>query len=120
MTLSTRIRKWVPTVALGTAAFTLTTATANAFFPPLPVVSDRVTISPPPPVFVPPTIPAPPPVIPPAPPPPFLPPASPPPVVVPQEIPPRPQVVPEPTTIVSSVIGLSVLGGYMLRRRKKT
>ena len=122
MAMPTGLRKWLPTAALGAAAVTLTSDTALGFFPPLPVTPDVVTVSPTPPVFVPPTIPAPPPIIPPAPPPPFTPPSPPPPVVEPQggcTCPTNPQVVPEPATIVSAVIGLTVLGGAAWRRRTK-
>lgn len=129
MAIPTSLRKWIPSAALGAAAVTLTSETAYGFFPPLPVGSNVVTVSPLPPVLVPPTIPIPPPVIPPTPPPPFVPPSPPPPVVGPQDTPnpskcdcvcpANPQVVPEPTTIVSAAIGLSVLGGVTWRRRKK-
>lgn len=103
--------------------------------PPPPVVVVPVSpppVSPPvspPPVVVPPVSP-PPVVVPPVPPPPFVPPPPPPsvpPVVTPQggdpgctcTCPhPTPQTVPEPATIVSGFLGLSVLGGYAWRRKK--
>lgn len=128
MTIPTRLRMLVP-ATLGAAAVTVWTESAYGFFPPLPTGSNTVTVSPPPPVFVPPTIPIPPPIVPPVAPPPFTPPALPPVVVVPEEVPTcdctcrppvtRPQVVPEPATIVSAAIGLSVLGGAVWKRRKK-
>jgi hypothetical protein len=125
MAIPTSLRNWLPSAALGAAAFTLTSETAHAFFPPLPVGSTTVTVSPPPPVFVPPTIPIPPPVIPPVSPPPFNPPSPPPQTVDPQgncdcDCPTRPQATPEPATIVSSAIGLVVVAGAAWRRRKKS
>ncbi|HET6572085.1 MAG TPA: PEP-CTERM sorting domain-containing protein [Fimbriiglobus sp.] len=130
MHLSARLLKLIPTTAVGVAAFTLTTQTASAFFPPItvPGSSGPVTVSPPPPppVIIPvtPDVPVPPltppPVVPPVPPPPFVPP-PPPPVDIPDPpVPPTPpQTVPEPATIVSGLIGLTALGGYTWTRRKK-
>lgn len=127
-----RLLRMIPSAAVGAAAFTLTTQTASAFFPPIsaPGPGGPVTVSPPPPppVLIPvspevplPPLTPPPPVIPPVPPPPFVPPpppVSPPPVDIPDE-PPPPQNVPEPATIVTGLIGLTVLGGYGWKRRKK-
>ena len=126
-------RKWLPTVAAGTVVFTMTTLDGFAFFPPIPLGSPTpVTITQPPnpdPLLVPPTI-RPPvliqpldplPTIPPVPPPPFVPP---PPIIVQPQVVPHtcsvinPQVVPEPTTIVSGLIGITMIGGMAWRRRR--
>jgi hypothetical protein len=136
MHIPARLLRMIPTAAVGAAAFTLTTQTVQAFFPPItaPPAGGPVTVSPPPPppviipvvpeVPVPPVTP-PPPVVPPVPPPQFVPP-PPPPVVPPQGEPDcdccqptTPQTVPEPATVVTGLIGLSVLGGYKWTRRKK-
>ena len=124
--MATRRHLWkiIPTAAVG-AAFTLSPQVAQAFFPPIPVGSDPVTVSPPPPppvIPVTPTIPVPPVEVPPVPPPPFVPP-PPLPTERPTENPctcEKPQVVPEPATIISGLIGLSVLGGAAWRKRKKS
>jgi hypothetical protein len=130
MNIPVKLLKMIPTAAVGAAAFTLTTQTAPAFFPPIPTGGGPVSVGPqqPPPIILPisPGIPVPPvvppPVVPPVPPPPFVPPPVPP-VVNPGGKPDcggphTPQATPEPATIVSGVIGLSVLGGYAWRRRK--
>jgi hypothetical protein len=120
---------WIPTAAIGTVAFTLSAGQSSAFFPPLPLASDPpVTITQPPPVapiIVRPTAVAPI-IIPPANPvaiPTVPPPLIPPPPVVPRVPPcvcnPRPQAVPEPTTMLSAAIGLGLAGVAALRRRAK-
>lgn len=129
--------KWATTTGVGAIAFTLTSGAAGAFFPPLPLATpDPVTIvSPPPvaPILVVPTItppilvepvkPLPPVVVPVVPPPPFVPPVSPP--NVPQTVPPvctcpvTPQTVPEPATVLSGLIGLSVVAAGTIRRRRQ-
>lgn len=111
------LRSVIPTGVLGTAAFTLCSQPALAFFPPVPTGNERPT------VVVPPVSPPPilvPPVIPPVPPPPFVPPA-PPPIVVPPSPPGpviRPAVVPEPATIISAGLGLAILVGARRKRVK--
>ena len=120
MVVPARLRRLLPAAAVG-AAFTLSTPTAPAFFPPLPVGSDPITVLPPPPapVFpVNPVIPVSPPNVPVVPPPPFVPPPVP---VEPPDNPPplNPPVVPEPGTLVSSALGLAAVGGFLWRRRKK-
>ncbi len=87
----------------------------QAFFPPLPLGSGPVTVLPPPPLpdavdgrLTP---------VPPVPPPPFTPPPTR--VVIPQEIPnpPRPQVVPEPASMISALAGLAAVAAAARRRR---
>jgi hypothetical protein len=117
------------TTILGASAFTIWTIdSAQAFFPPLPMDTGPVTILPPPPQPVIPTnpnIPVVTPVVPVVPPPPFVPP---PPVIpptvpvlplTPPEVPVVPQTVPEPTTVVSSLLGLGVLGAARWKRRQR-
>lgn len=131
MVIKSRFWKLIPTTAVGAVAFTLSTETAQAFFPPLPLGSGPVTVSPLPPVNVPttpitpvnPNIPVIPPIVPPVPPPPFVPPPIPTvpttvPPTVPHVCPPTPQNVPEPATLVSGFLGLAVLGGVAWKRRK--
>ena len=136
--------KWATTTGLGAIAFTITSGSASAFFPPIlastpdpvtitqppPVAPIVVAPAPPTPVVVPPILIEPPPVlppvvVPPVPPPPFVPPVSPP--NVPQSLPPTcpctcepnvPQTVPEPTTILSGLIGLAAVAGNAVRRRR--
>lgn len=106
----TWLRSVLPVGLVGTAAFTICSQPAMAFFPPVSNGTNRVTVVPPvvpPPIVVPPVVPppfVPPPVIPP-------PPCSCPPVVNP------PNSVPEPATLVSAAIGLAVAAGAV--RRKK-
>lgn len=90
---------------------------AYAFFPPLPLGTQPVTVIPPP------TLPqAPPPdtdTVPVVPPPPFTPPPT---RNVPQEVPPTPevpQVVPEPASVVSAAAGLAALVAARKRRRNR-
>jgi hypothetical protein len=114
--MATRRRKrWAKVIATATLTaipFTVFCPTAGAFFPPV------ITV-PPPPVVVPPVV-VPPVVVPPVspppfvPPPPVVPPVSPPPITVPP-----PPGVPEPATIVTSLIGLAAAAGYGLTRRKE-
>jgi hypothetical protein len=90
--MAARRKRWktiLPTVTLTAIPFVTEIQPAHAFFPPPP----------PPPVIVPPV--------------------SPPPVVDPPCTcpPPPPNCVPEPTTIVSSLIGLAALAGYRVTRR---
>jgi hypothetical protein len=124
--------KW-PATALGAVAFTLPTQSVQAFFPPIPLGSDPITVLPPPPAPV--IVPINPiveipgtngptslqPIIPIVPPPPFSPPN------VPTSVPPtcicvppnRPSTVPEPMTVVSGLIGVSLVGLWKARRRKE-
>ena len=115
-----RLFKHVPKAAFGCAAFTLLSSGALAFFPPVPVGSDQVKTSPVAPV-VPetPVVPEPPVVV--------VPPV-PPPVVITKEIPNpvqpctcpipvRPSEVPEPMTLISGIIGLSVLGAAAAKKK---
>jgi hypothetical protein len=115
MSILTRLLRNTPTVAAGAVAFTLTTQPAFAFFPPFPPAGGPVTSGPPLPPVSPPPL-----EVPPVPPPPFeLPPPPPVPQIIPPGEPGSPQVIPEPSTVVTAVIGLSVLGGYAWRRRKR-
>jgi hypothetical protein len=118
-----RLKKLLPavTVTLTTVPFAVWTPTAAAFFPPLwgtspPTVVAASPPSNPPPLLVSPPV-APPPFVPPPPPPAIAtsPPASPPPLLV--SPPPMPNCVPEPTTVVSALIGLAAAAGYGLKRR---
>jgi len=110
-----RLFKCVPAAALGCAAFTVLSTGALAFFPPVPVGSDEVKVSP-----VSPIIPVSPPVV-------VVPPV-PPPVVIPKEIPNpktpcvcpvpvRPSDVPEPMTLISGLVGLGVLATAAAKRK---
>src|SRR5262245_41213963 len=100
--------KRIISAALLVIAFGLfATTEAKGFFPPPPTGVSGGEVPP-----------APPPVIPLPPPDPFVPP--PPPVVPPAPArPPVARQTPEPATVVSGLIGLSVFGGYILRRRCK-
>jgi hypothetical protein len=117
--LRKKLKKLLPVVtyALTTAPFAVWAPHASAFFPPVwgsgpPVVAPPA--SPPPIIVVPPV--SPPPFVPPPPPPVIVaPPSPPPPIVV---VPPSaPSGVPEPATLVSSLIGLAAAAGYGLKRR---
>ena len=110
-----RLFKHVPAAAFGCAAFTILSSGALAFFPPVPVGSDQVKTSP-----IAPVIPQPNPVV-------VVPPV-PPPVVVPKEVPNpvppctcpvpvRPSEVPEPMTLISGIVGLSVLGAAAAKKK---
>jgi hypothetical protein len=117
------LRCVLPYTACG-VAFTLTSQSAEAFFPPVPTTPPRVIIvdvPPVPPVIVPPT------VVPPVPPPPFVevPPVVPPTVVPPTVVPPttcncpqNPNTVPEPASVTAGLIGLAAVAGY--RRWKRS
>ena len=111
-----RFLKKVPAAAFGCAAFTVLSSGALAFFPPVPVGSDEVKVSPISPV------------IPISPPPVVIVPPVPPPVVIPKEIPDptsppchcppvRPSEVPEPMTIISGLIGVGVLAAAAAKRK---
>ena len=113
-----RLFKHVPAAALGCAAFTVLSSGALAFFPPVPVGSDEVKTSPISPI------------IPSSPPPVVVVPPVPPPVVVPKEVPNptvpctcpgtvRPSEVPEPMTLISGLVGLSVLGAAVVKKKLK-
>ena len=121
--MSFRLTKWVgTTAAAGVSAFTLFSGTAAGFFPPLPFGSDPPTIAPvvpvvPPVVVSPRTVPQP---VVPVSPPPF--------VVVPKTVPPPPpcncdpvvvrtQAVPEPATVLTGLVGLSMLGVAAAKRK---
>ena len=122
------LRYWTMGLAAG-AALTVTTAgPALAFFPPLPIGSDPVTVAAPPapaPVLVPvavTTIDPAPVIIPPAV---IIPPVPPPPVVVQPQgnpvvctcVPVKPQSVPEPTAILSALAGLAAAASARRLRR---
>ena len=109
-----RLFKCVPVAALGCAAFSVLSSGALAFFPPVPVGSDEVKVSPVSPI----TPVSPPPVV-------VVPPV-PPPVVIPKEIPKtpcvcpgpvRPSEVPEPMTLISGLVGLGVLAAAAAKRK---
>ncbi len=110
-----RLFKHVPTAAFGCAAFTILSSGAFAFFPPVPVGSDQVKTSP-----IAPVIPETPVVV-------VVPPVPPPVVVVPKEVPNpvpctcpvpvRPSEVPEPMTLISGIVGLSVLGAAAAKKK---
>jgi len=113
-----RLFKNAPAAAFGCAAFTILSSGALAFFPPVPVASDEVKTSPIAPVV--PVTPTPPAVV-------VVPPV-PPPVVVTKEVPDpvmpstcpapvRPSDVPEPMTLISGIIGLSVLGAAVAKKK---
>jgi len=112
-----RWKRILPTATLTVIPFSWEIPVAQAFFPP--VLPPPVVVVPPvlpPPVVVPPV--GPPPFVPPPPPPAIVPPVCPPPVVVPPcKCNPRPACVPEPITLVSSVVGLAVVAGYRALRR---
>ncbi len=112
--MMTKLFKIVPAAAFGCAAFTVLSSEALAFFPPVPTGSEVVTVSPPSPI------------IPVSPPPVIVVPPVPPPVVIPKEIPKpppcncipvKPSEVPEPMTLISGLIGLSVLGAAAVKRK---
>jgi hypothetical protein len=119
-------KRWkvvLPTMTLTIIPFTVDLPSASAFFPPLVPPPPIVVVVPPvvppvspPPVVVPPVVP--PPFVPPVVPPVIVPPVSPPPVVVPPTCDCPPHCVPEPTTIVSAIIGLAAIAGYGRLRRK--
>lgn len=110
-----RFLKSMPTAALGCAAFTVLSSGALAFFPPVPTGSDEVKVSPVSPV------------IPVSPPPVVVVPPVPPAVVIPKEVPVvppicncpvvRPSEVPEPMTLISGLVGVSVIGAAALNRK---
>ncbi len=109
-----RLFKCVPAAALGCAAFTVLSSGALAFFPPVPVTSDEVKVSPVSPI------------IPVSPPPVVVVPPVPPVVVIPKEIPKtpcvcpgpvRPSEVPEPMTLISGLVGLGVLAAAAAKRK---
>ncbi len=111
-----RLFKCVPAAALGCVAFTVLSSGALAFFPPVPVGSDEVKVSPVSPI------------IPVSPPPVVVVPPVPPPVVIPKEIPDpktpcacpgpvRPSEVPEPMTLISGLVGLGVLAAAAAKRK---
>ena len=119
--MSFRLTKWVGTTAAASiSAFTVFSGSATGFFPPIPTGNDPPTVAPQVPV-VPPVITVPPtqqPIVP-AVPPPFVP-------VVPKEVPPTvppcscpvtPQNVPEPATVITGLVGLSLLGVGAVRRK---
>lgn len=106
-----RFTKLVPAAALGAAAFTVFSAGAVAFFPPVPVGPQEVKTVPPVPVT---------PVVP-------VVPLSPPPTTpathcktpVPPTVPVTPNGVPEPATMVTGLVGLSMIGVAAVRRKMK-
>lgn len=105
-------------VSVASTAVTVYCSSAQGFFPPVPNGSDQVVTPPTSPINpLPPPV-VPPPAIPPVSPPPFVPPPVPPPV---HPCPPdhchRPCEIPEPATVISGVIGLSVLGIGALKKR---
>ena len=112
-----RLHKKVPAAAFGCAAFTVLSSGALAFFPPVPVGSDEVKVSPISPII--PVVPPPVVVVPPVPPPVVIPKVIPnpvsPPCVCPGPI--TPSEVPEPMTLISGLVGLSVLGAAAIKRK---
>ena len=112
-----RLLKKVPAAAFGCAAFTVLSSGALAFFPPVPVGSDEVKVSPISPII--PVVPPPVVVVPPVPPPVVIPKEIPnpvsPPCVCPGPI--TPSEVPEPMTLISGLVGLSVLGAAAIKRK---
>jgi len=106
-----RFTKLVPAAAVGAAAFTVFSTGAIAFFPPVPVGQNQVKTVPPVPVT---------PVVPvvPLPPPPTTPksthcnPTTPP-------VPVDPRAVPEPATMLTGLVGLSMIGVAAMRRKMK-
>jgi hypothetical protein len=108
-----RFTKVVPAAAVGAAAFTVFSAGAIAFFPPVPVGTNEVKTVPPVPVT---------PVVPVVP---MTPPTTPKhtcqsPPVVPPTVPVTPNAVPEPATMLTGLMGLSMVGMAAVRRRMKT
>jgi hypothetical protein len=106
--------KVLPAVAVGASAVTIYCSAAHAFFPPVPIGSE-VTVVPP----VTPIVPQVPPPIPPVVPP-FVPPVVPPVVVQPKEKdcdPPTPEEVPEPATVMTALVGLSLLGAAAAKKK---
>jgi len=113
--MSSRLTKWVgTTAAAGLSAVTIFSGSAAGFFPPIPTGNDPPTVAPQVPV-VPPIV-----VSPPTPPRPIVP-VSPPPFipVVPKEVPPTvpppptthcPPGIPEPATVITALVGLSLVG----------
>jgi hypothetical protein len=104
--MTTHSRWFLGSAILGTALGLAFAGECRAFFPPpaTGVSSGEVTPPAPPPVPLPP-------------PDPFVPPVHTPPTVPPTQ-PPAVHRTPEPATLISAFVGLSVLGGYMLRKRK--
>lgn len=106
-----RFTKIVPAAAIGAAAFTVFSAGAVAFFPPVPVGQNQVKTVPPVPVT--PVVP----VVPLSPPPTTpathctLPPVPP--------VPVDPAAVPEPATMLTGLLGLSMIGVAAVRRKLK-
>jgi hypothetical protein len=95
--------KVLPAVTVASTAVTVYCSSAQGFFPPVPNGSDQVVTPPTSPIN-------------PLPPvsPPVIPPVAPPPPVDPGCDPPQ---IPEPATIISGVIGLSILGAGALKKR---
>lgn len=89
----------VPTATLTLVPFTFSMPSASAFFPPVSPPVTTNPVSPPPFVVVPPVVP-------------------PPIVVVPPTHPPS-NTVPEPSTLMGGLAGLTAAAGYAARRRKK-
>jgi len=89
----------VPTATLTLAPFAFSMPSASAFFPPVSPPSTVTPVVPPPFVVVPPVVP-------------------PPVVVVPPTQPPS-STVPEPSTLMGGIAGLTAAAGYAARRRKK-
>ncbi len=122
------LRTWTIQLGVAGAAGAVFAAPASAFFPPISVAPDPapITIVPvvspirvapltvvPGPVVIPPAIPIPPVPVPPVVPPVVVPVGNPCPPVVP------PEGVPEPTTIVSAVLGLAALGAARRARKAR-
>jgi len=106
-----RFTKVVPAAAVGAAAFTVFSAGAVAFFPPVPVGQNQVKTVPPVPVT---------PVVPVVP---MTPPTTPKhtchtPTV--PTVPVTPSAVPEPATMLTGLVGLSMVGMAAVRRRMKS
>ena len=112
-TMSFRLTKWVgTTAAAGLSAFTIFSGSAAGFFPPIPTGNDPPTVAPQVPVV--PSV-----VVSPPPPRPIVP-VSPPPFVTPKEVPTvppcnctvpvGPREVPEPATVITALVGLSLVG----------
>jgi hypothetical protein len=101
-----RWKRLVPTAALTALPFTVMAPTAQAFFPPITPTAP-VTVAP---VQAPPFVPVTPPVI--------VPPVTPPPVIVVPPVTP-PTGVPEPSTLVAAMAGLTAAAGWAARRRKR-